>query len=60
MYILLAGHKTAGCITVQSMLKKPLLWFVCRHHIGEVILKHVWDELKIEVAKSPEISVFER
>ena len=35
------GHKTAGCAAVQESLKRELLWFACRHHIGEVLLKHV-------------------
>ena len=39
---------------------RPLLWAACRHHIGEVILTSVWDALSIEVAKSPDISIFER
>lgn len=54
------GHVTAGCISVQDILKRPLLWVACRHHIGEVILTSVWDALSIETAKSPEISLFER
>ena len=54
------GHKTAGCIQVQISLNKPLLWFACRHHIGEIILTHVWTSLKIEVSKSPSITLFER
>ena len=54
------GHKTAGCIQIQISLNKPLLWFACRHHIGEVILTHVWTDLKIETSKSPIITVFER
>ena len=54
------GHKTAGCVTIQEMLERPLLWFACRHHIGEVLLKHTWDALNIEVAKKTEITMFER
>ena len=54
------GHKTAGCVAVQELLKKELLWFACRHHIGEVLLKHVWGALKVEVPKKPEATVFER
>ena len=54
------GHKTAGCIQVQISLNKPLLWFACRHHIGEIILTHVWTSLKIEVSKSPSITLFKR
>ena len=53
------GSKTAGCVAIQEALEHHLLWFACRHHMGEVVLKHVWDAFKIEVAK-PEITVFER
>ena len=54
------GHITAGCVAVQESLKRELLWFSCQHHIGEVLLKHVWDALKVEVPKKPEVMVFER
>ena len=54
------GHKTASCISIQIVLDRALLWLACRHHIGEVVLTHVWDELKIECSKSPEISIFRR
>ena len=52
------GHKTAGCISIQRDLDKPLLWLACRHHIGEVLLDHVWNQLAVEVSKSPEVTVF--
>ena len=54
------GHVTAACVTIQSKLDRALLWCVCRHHIGEVILDHVFEGLMIEVTKSPEISLFKR
>ena len=54
------GHKTAGCVAVQETLDRHLLWFACRHHVGEIILTHVWDALNIEVSKKPEVTVFER
>ena len=54
------GHLSAAIITLQIRLNKPILWFACRHHVNEVILTHVWDALQIEVAKSPEVSLFER
>ena len=54
------GHKTAGCVAVQETLDRHLLWFTCRHHVGEIILTHVWDALNIEVSKKPEVTVFER
>jgi hypothetical protein len=54
------GYLTGACIAIQRDLKKHLLWFACRHHIGEVILSHVWESLQIEVSKSPEVTIFTR
>ena len=54
------GHKTAACISLQKKLDRPLLWLGCRHYVGEIVLKHVWDKLKIEASKSPEITIFQR
>ena len=54
------GHMTAACITLQKDLQHHLFWFACRHHVGEVVLTHIWDALKIEVSRSPEITIFER
>lgn len=54
------GHITAACVTIQQKLGRALLWSPCRHHIGEVILTHVFDGLKIEVSKSPDVNVFTR
>ena len=54
------GHMTGGCVAVQESLKKHLLWFASRHHISEVLFKHVWDALKIEASTKPEIALFEK
>ena len=54
------GHVSAACITIQKALQRPLLWSGCRHHVGEVILTHIFNDLKIEASKSPEVSVFLR
>ena len=54
------GHNAGACTMLQSQLNAPLLWFACRHHVGEIILTHVWDALKIEASQSPEITVFKR
>ena len=54
------GAITAACISVQQRLDRELLWLACRHHVGEVILTHVWDDLGIEVSKAPEVQIFER
>ena len=39
----------AACIALPNTLSKPLLWLACQHHMGEVILGHDWDVLKIEI-----------
>ena len=52
------GSQTAACVSIQSILRRPL--YACRHHVGEIILSHIWEALKIETAKSPDISIFQR
>ena len=52
------GHLTAACISIQNKLDKPLLWSGCSHHVGERIVQQVFEDLKIEASKSPEVSLF--
>ena len=54
------GQLSAACIQIQDRLNKALLWAGCRKHIGEVVLRHVWDDLKIEASKSPNITLFQK
>ena len=54
------GHVTAACVTIQMRLGRALLWSGCRHHVGEVILTHVFEDLQIETSKSPEVVLFAR
>ena len=54
------GPVTAACVTIQLKLGRTLLWLACWHHVGELIVAHVFNDLKIEVSKSPEVSVFQR
>ena len=54
------GAITAACVSIQERLNKELLWLACRHHIGEIILTHSWESLKVETSKSPEIQIFQR
>ena len=53
-------HISTACVTLQQAIGRPLLWSACRHHIGEVIIGHVFNDLKIETSRSPEITVFNR
>ena len=52
------GHLTAACVCIQEQLGRALLWSGCRHHVGEVVLTHIFKDLNIETSKSPDISVF--
>ena len=54
------GHLSGACICLQQDIGKALLWCACRHHIGELIIGHVFDDLGIEVSKSPEVTLFQR
>ncbi|XP_063615336.1 uncharacterized protein LOC134788372 [Penaeus indicus] len=54
------GHVTGACVSIQQELGRALLWSACRHHVGETIIRHVFDDLKIEVSKSPDVTVFSR
>ena len=54
------GHLTAACIAIQDKLQRAVLWSGCRHHIGEVLLSHVFADLKIEASKSPDVTLFTR
>jgi hypothetical protein len=54
------GHVSAACIKIQESLSRGLLWSGCRHHVGEVILSHVFEDLKVETSKSPDVMVFSR
>ena len=52
------GHKTAACVSLQKKLGRPLLWFACRHHVGEIVLADVWKVLGIEKSSSTKIVLF--
>lgn len=54
------GSVTAACVSIQQKLGKALLWSACRHHVGEIILTHVFQHLQIETSKSPEVTLFSR
>ena len=52
------GHLTAACVGIQRDLGRLLLWSGCQHHVGELIVSHLFDDLKIESYKSPEVTIF--
>ena len=54
-----SGMLKGACIHIESLLDRPLLWLACRHHVYEVVLKHVFDEC-CGRASGPEIFEFKR
>ena len=54
------GHVSAAYVTIQRQLQRALLWSGCRHHIGEVLLTHVFNNLKIDMSKWPDTTLFTR
>jgi len=54
------GHVSAACITLQQTTGRALLWSACRHHVGEVLLTQVFNDLNIEASRSAEYTVFSR
>ncbi|RXG62337.1 hypothetical protein Avbf_18563 [Armadillidium vulgare] len=48
------------CLACRWELDRPLFWFACRRHVGEVMLSDCWDSLNIEASSGPNISIFTR
>ena len=45
---------------MQTKLGRPLLWAACRKHIGETLLRQIWNDLNVETSRSSEICIFKR
>ena len=54
------GHISGGCICIQKIIGRPLLWNACRKHVGEVHISKAWDILNVETSSGPEIGIFNR
>ena len=37
---------------------RPLLMLACRHHVEEVVVKHVWKEVSLDESIGPENQLF--
>lgn len=53
------GQVNGASTLLQQMLEKDLLYFPCRHHIFEIVLKSVFD-LKISDSSVPNVLLFQR
>jgi hypothetical protein len=53
------GWKKGACITLERLLKRDLLYLPCRHHVYEVMLKGVFDEV-MGPTSGPDTPIFKR
>ena len=42
------GHVSAACSTLQQSTSHALLWSACCHHVAEVTLTQLFNDLKLE------------
>jgi hypothetical protein len=53
------GYINGACTLLEQNLKKELLYFPCRHHIFEIILKGIYD-VKMPQSSGPNVPLFKR
>lgn len=53
------GQNIGACTLLQNKLDRKLIQFACRHHMLEIVLKHVF-EVKLSVTSGPDVPVFNR
>lgn len=53
------GKKEGSCVRLRKILRRLLLYAACRHHMYEVVLKGVFQEV-VAVSLGPEIQIFKR
>lgn len=53
------GRLKGACVILEQMVGRDLLYFPCRHHIYELILKSVFEE-KLSKSLAPEIPLFKK
>ena len=54
------GKHTGACIKLQDIIVRPLLWVVCRKHVGEAYVGKAFDIVKVEDNVSPDLLVFKK
>ena len=57
-----SGWKNGACVQLETLLKKKVFYFACRHHVMERILCAVWQELFGETSSpdTPEFKDFQK
>ncbi|KAG0720204.1 hypothetical protein GWK47_006894 [Chionoecetes opilio] len=54
-----SGMLAGACVHLENLLGRFLLWLACRHHLLEVVLKHVFEKC-CGPSTGPEIPTFKR
>ncbi|KAK7572169.1 hypothetical protein V9T40_012805 [Parthenolecanium corni] len=54
------GRLNGACVHLERKLERDILWLPCRHHIFELVLQGVFQELKIATMSGPDIPLFKR
>jgi len=53
------GRLKGACIILEQLLERDILYFPCRHHIYEIILRSAF-EVNFVVTSGPDIQIFKR
>jgi len=51
------GRLKGACIILEQLLERDILYFPCRHHIYEIILRSAF-EVNLVVTSGPDIQIF--
>ena len=51
------GRMNGACVLLERLIDKDLLYFICRHHIYELVLRSTF-EIKFGKTTGPEIQLF--
>lgn len=51
------GRRNDACVILEGLIDKDLLYFICRHHMYEIVLKCVF-EIKFGISTGPDVPLF--
>lgn len=52
------GAHKGSCVRIEEWLARPLMWYGCRHHVGELLAKAAWYTL-FEMDLKPTVGFFD-
>lgn len=54
------GRLNGACVLLEQKLERELLFFACRHHVYELVLKSAFESKIQQVTSSPDIPLFKK